>query len=242
MTLVHSITDRRACLSRWTQPRAAFGGRGDKAKAPAVDRGLETRLVRPYALRATAGIFIAWVVPACKPSPNERANMPNFKNSNEAALRRFVRSAIKHSDLSRANKDVTTAIVNLWFHHRNGPEGVIHPGRDKLAKSAKCTVKSVSRCLSMLKVAGVVVAVKYENGGQLSTRYRVRIGALLALCGCDIPGEIGGQLYAIPSKNVPVEKSKMSRFTRDKMSHGIYNVGHVPFQEGEIDLIGDRHE
>lgn len=60
--------------------------------------------------------------------------MFSFKDSQEYTLRRLVRGAVRKSPLTRDERDVTLALVNVWFHHRHGPKGYIHPGCQALAK------------------------------------------------------------------------------------------------------------
>ena len=136
-----------------------------------------------------------------------------------------MRDAVRKSKMTRVERDITIALVNLWFHHKAGPEGCIRPGREKIAKRVGCSVKSVTRCLSMLKASGSIRAIAYEKGGTKATRYKVSLYNLLILCGADLPEWMG--------ENVPLSGSKMSRFTGDKMSHGIYTVQACPSQSGK---------
>lgn len=153
--------------------------------------------------------------------------MSSFKDSQEAAFRRLVRQAIRKGDLTKGERDVTLAIVNLWFHHRNGPKGYIHPGREKLAKSAGVTVKTVSRTLASLRAAGVLTPLNgVSGGGKTPTHYTVNTHALLVLCGCDwVDDFMRGR-----AQNVPLSNGKMSHCRRDKMSHSIINVSPCPSQ------------
>ena len=156
--------------------------------------------------------------------------MTAFVNSQEAAFRRIVRDAIRKSSLTKSEQAVVTAVVNLWFHHK--ASGVMHPGREKIAKRACVSIKTVTRTLAKMADAGCLVVVSHQNGGRAATRYRLRIVPLLALCGARIPEWISGEI-------VPQPEGEMSRFLKtecpalvkkcpalggDKMSHGLKDV------------------
>lgn len=146
--------------------------------------------------------------------------MSGFKDSQEANFRRMVRQAVRKGDFTKGERDVTLAVINMWFHHKGGPKPYIHPGREKIAKKAGVTVKTVSRCLSMLRSAGVLVAVNgLSGGGKIATKYTVNVWSLMTLCGCDWVDEfMRGR-----GKNVPLSSAEMSHCRRDKMSHS--NIG-----------------
>lgn len=145
-----------------------------------------------------------------------------FAGSPEAALRSLVRAAIRKSEMTRAERDVSLAIVNLWFHHKSGPQGYIHPGRKLLAKRAGCCEKTVMRSLAFLRAGGALITVSHATGGKhTATRYRVDISALLGMCGFDFPRALNGSLCLV---NVPQSDGKMSRNRGDKMSPCNKNV------------------
>lgn len=141
-----------------------------------------------------------------------------FKDSQEAAFRRIIRSAIRRGPFTKSHRDVTLAIFDHWFHHKSGPKEYIHPGRAKLAKKAKTTEKTVSRCLSELRAAGVLFPVGPLKGNRYkATEYALDPDALLSFCGCDWIDYF--------RRNVPSKISRMSHLQRDKMSHRINYVG-----------------
>lgn len=148
----------------------------------------------------------------------QRDNDGSFRNSAEAQFQRAVRHAVRMCpDLTKSERDVTLALFNHWVHHR--AKGPIHPGRQRIAKKADVTVKTVSRCFAMLRAAGVLTPVKNLRGGYGSaTRYRFDLVALMVLVGCDWIDDFRG---GSTGTNVPVVVGKMSRLLRDKMSHGI---------------------
>jgi len=92
-----------------------------------------------------------------------------FKDSAEAKFRREVRSMIRRGPFSKADRDVTLALVNHWLHHRRTSE-VIHPGRTKLAAKAGVSVSTVKRCLALLRHYGAIDAVAHER----EVRRRIR--------------------------------------------------------------------
>jgi hypothetical protein len=109
-----------------------------------------------------------------------------FKDSQEAAFRRFVRDAIKRGPFTKSERDVTLAVVNHWLHHKGGPKPFIHPSRESMAKKAGVSVKTVSRALDLLRMIGGISAVSSIKGGKgKATQYRVNAWQLMAYCGCD---------------------------------------------------------
>ena len=157
---------------------------------------------------------------------------PNFRDSQEAAFQRIVRSAVRNGPFTKGERDVVLAIINHWFHHKTKNEP-IHPGRGALARKAKVTEKTVSRTLGKLRAAVVLIPVSNLKGGyQTATRYRVNIPALMTLCGCDWLD----QFMRGHRQNVPVVSAKMSRLRGDKMSHGIKGVESDPSQDGYLPI------
>lgn len=146
--------------------------------------------------------------------------MTSFKNSQEANFRRMVRQAIRKGPFTKGERDVTLAVVNMWFHHKGGPKPYIHPGREKIAKKSGVTVKTVSRCLATLRASNVLAAVNgLSGGGKVATKYTVNVWSLMTLCGCDWVDEfMRGR-----SQNVPLSGAEMSHCRRDKMSRS--NIG-----------------
>lgn len=111
-----------------------------------------------------------------------------FRDSHEAAYRRLMRWWVRKAPFTKAERDVTLALLNVWFHHRNGPKKYIHPSRRKIAKTAGVSVKTVSRALDTLRMGGALVVMSDTKGGRnTATRYRFDDLSLLAMCGVDIP-------------------------------------------------------
>lgn len=154
--------------------------------------------------------------------------MTSFKDSQEQAFRRLVRQSIRKGDFTKGERDVIIALVNHWFHHR--AKGPIHPGREKIAKKAGVSVRTVASAMSMLRAAGVLNPVSNLKGGHgAATRYSVNTYALFVLCGCDwVDDFVRGR-----GQDCTVVGSEIARLSRAKIAHGIYSVKGDPSQNGE---------
>lgn len=131
-------------------------------------------------------------------------NMFDFKKSLEASWRRCLRSAVNQSQMTRGQKAVTIAVLNLWMHHRND-KGYIYPGRRRLAKATGLTEKTVSRTLAMLRAADVLrVRARLRGEGQKPTEYTMATIPLLHFCGAKLPKWIEGELVQIYAKHPPM--------------------------------------
>lgn len=152
--------------------------------------------------------------------------MKSFKDSQEAAFRRMVRDAVRKAAMTKGERDVTLAIVNYWFHHK-GTGKPIHPGREKLAKRAGVSLRTVASTLAMLRAAGVLNPVSNLKGGfKTATRYQVNVSALLSLCGCDWLDDF---LRGARSDCTVVNR-EFARLSHAKIAHGIYSVQSRPSQ------------
>ena len=144
----------------------------------------------------------------------------NFADSQEAQYRRFVRKCITshRSGLRKNERDMLLAIVNLWFHHRNSPKGHIHPGREKIAKRANVSVRTVATFLKVLRGAGVIVVVGRPNGeGKKPTCYTVNIDCLLEFCGVEFPETVAGELAEVACNFAPY-------FAHQKRQNGVQKL------------------
>jgi len=131
-------------------------------------------------------------------NPQEQVK-PKFTQSDHGVERRLARDGIakgfKTGKLNRLERDLVTKLTNLWFHHRgHNAEGVIRPGREYLAKRAKCSVRSVASLLKRLREAGVLIAVSYAKGGRRATRYKLDVHKLMVWCGVKFPEVAQGAL------------------------------------------------
>ena len=64
----------------------------------------------------------------------------------------------------------------------------------------------------------------HAKGGGTSTGYRLRLLGLMAFCGAKLPSRVEGELAPLATENVPLSGAELSRFTGDKMSHGLSDV------------------
>lgn len=109
--------------------------------------------------------------------------MSNFRASKKAGDVAFLRQAIRKAKITRAERDITIRIINLWYYHKDGPEKLIRPGRKLLARQCKCSVRTVASCLKKLREAKVLKTIAYQRGGNKATRYQVMEANLLRFCG-----------------------------------------------------------
>jgi hypothetical protein len=119
-------------------------------------------------------------------------NLPAERAKAEAA---YTRRIIRRSDFTRAERDILIALTNLWFHHRNGRKGFIHPGRNMLAKKAKASIRTVASALALFRDLDFLTAQRYASGGTgCATQYTVSIRAIWDFIDPDnvqmMPGEL----------------------------------------------------
>jgi hypothetical protein len=114
----------------------------------------------------------------------EASQVQEFRDSTEFAFRKKIREAIWDGAPFPANhRAVLIAVVDLWFFHRNGPKGYIHPSRQKLADRARCKVRTVSTALGVFRRLGILIPVSGVKGGKgFATRYSVDLSAVLVIC------------------------------------------------------------
>lgn len=106
-----------------------------------------------------------------------------FNAGSEAAFRRVIRNQIRKGPFTKGQRDVALAFFNHWFFHRTSTKKVVHPGRDKLARKAGVTIRTVTRTLDILRAHGAIIAVAHLEGlhGK-ATEYVVDIVAMTELC------------------------------------------------------------
>lgn len=121
------------------------------------------------------------------PRASSPAEIADFRKSQEQATRNLIRQAVRsHRGFTKSERDVTLALINVWFHHKDGAEGYIHPGRRLLASRARVSQRTVTSLLARLRDAGVLVVLGHLNGGpHMATQYAVNEMALLDLCAGD---------------------------------------------------------
>ncbi len=135
--------------------------------------------------------------------------MGDFMDSKEAELRRSVRQSIRSGPFTKGERDVTLAFFNHWFQNRRSGIGFVHPGRNKLAKRADTSIKTVTRTLEKLRLHGVIIAKSNDlGGGRRATRYAVSLAHLYDLCGKskrDICPAVNRDISLNRGTNVPLK-------------------------------------
>lgn len=171
----------------------------------------------------------------------------DFKKSREAERQRYVRSIIrktKRNTLTKAERDVLLTMVNLWFYHKCGPNGFIHPGRSKIAKRADVSVVTVARALARLRAYGFIDPTDYAKGGRKATRYFVDVDCIIETLNPHGVQTHPGILMAFPSVqndtvSQPLDDTvlRYQNDTRYKETGDGLNVGddYLPIDESLID-------
>lgn len=155
--------------------------------------------------------------------------MSDFKDSQEAAYRRLVRGAVRKGGFSKSERDVVLAIVNHWFHHK--AKGKMHPSRERIAKKADVSVRTVATVLALLRDTGVLVPQsKARRGKGRPAEYSVDDLSLMQLCGVDMAKIVaamsGGKSAKLHTKDGNLSVQKLHT---DK-----YSVA-TPIQEGRFE-------
>ncbi|MFQ6755325.1 hypothetical protein V6Z72_13325 [Cereibacter sphaeroides] len=144
----------------------------------------------------------------------------DFKESRAAQEAREIRRIIRRTGLvTKSERDVLMAVVNLWFYHRSGPEGIMHPGCDKIRRRAKVSIITVKRSLKLFRERRVLRAVAYEKGGRKATRYVMDLVALRAWLDPSGVKVASGTLVAWPGKtgsDDTVSKAGNDTLSRDQ--------------------------
>lgn len=104
---------------------------------------------------------------------------PSYADSTLAAERRDMRRIIRGLPLSKNDAEILQYLVNLWFVHRNA-KGYIHPGREKVAKKTRVSVRTVARAFEKFRRLGYIQAIRFILGGRHSTRYVVDFRAIVS--------------------------------------------------------------
>ena len=118
------------------------------------------------------------------------------------AERIYARKVIARSAFTPSERAILTTIVNQWLHHRHGPKRYIHPGREKLAKSAGVKVKTVSRALTKFRAKGFIIDIGNLKGGAgCATRYVVNLSVIWADLAPDNVELKAGDLARMPHRS-----------------------------------------
>ena len=138
----------------------------------------------------------------------------------------MVRDAVRKGPFTRAERDVTLAIINHWFHHKGGAKPFIHPSREAVAKKAKVSVRTVASTMAMLRDCDVLRPVSGLGGGRnKATQYKVDLWTLMVFCGCTWVSEFASGFGG----NCTVYDVDFARFSVDanraKIAHCLNDVG-----------------
>lgn len=161
----------------------------------------------------------------------------DFKKSREAERQRYARSVIrkaKREMLTKSERDVLLVVVNLWFYHKCGRDGFIHPGRNKIAKRADVSVVTVARALARLRAYGFVDAVDYAKGGRKATRYFVDLDCILETLNPHGVETLAGRLLAFPGRAIDtVSRRADDTVSRDQNDTRYKETNDGPFDDPE---------
>lgn len=162
-----------------------------------------------------------------------------FRVSSEQAYRRLVREFVRKGPFTKSERDVTLALLNLWFHWR--AKGVIRPTRGILAKKADVSVRTVASTISRLRDSRILVPLSSGSGGRSkATDYRLSEYRLLEFCGAD--------LDAIFSELAPVNRAKLHGIGEPKTVQKLHThiesnniaIGDVSPEGGKVVLLTSR--
>jgi hypothetical protein len=143
--------------------------------------------------------------------------------------------------MTPGQKSVVIQILNLWLHHRNGVNGIIHPGRERLAKVGRVSVRTVAATLKMLRDASVLkVTARPYGEGQKPTEYTMNTISLLVLCGAELPKWIEGELTEMQNEKHPKENKKRTLRSRKLHTTGVQKL-HTVLIDVSIDEPEVKH-
>jgi DNA-binding transcriptional MocR family regulator len=106
-----------------------------------------------------------------------------FADSQEARYRARVRSFVRMGPFTKSERDILKAFVDHWLHHRKSKDGVVYPGRKRLAKRAGVTGRTVTSALALFRASGMIVATaRLEGRDGKATEYWVDADRLEEVC------------------------------------------------------------
>jgi DNA-binding transcriptional MocR family regulator len=107
----------------------------------------------------------------------------SFAESREAAFRARIRDLVKRGPFTKSERDVLKAFIDHWLHHRKDKEGVVYPGRKRLAQKANVTARTVTSALALFRASGMIVAVaRLEGRDGKATEYWVDVDRFDLVC------------------------------------------------------------
>lgn len=106
-----------------------------------------------------------------------------FAESREAAFRARLRDLVKRGPFTKSERDVLRAFIDHWLYHRKLSQGVVYPGRKRLAKKAGVTARTVTSALALFRACGMIVAVARLGGlDGKATEYWVDVDRFDEVC------------------------------------------------------------
>ncbi len=170
---------------------------------------------------------------------------PEFKDTDEQSHRQFMRRQVRNAKISKYDRDVVLAVLNHWFAHKQ--KGVMHPGRDKIAKVARVSVRTVATMFGRMREAGVLEVVSHGKGGRHATRYKMNLTALIKFLGYELPKEVAGTLRKIPAMvgrftpwAVFKKRANGAHGIKDKRTHLHLLQRIVPFPDERSSIFGGQ--
>lgn len=137
--------------------------------------------------------------------------------------RRDARRRVAKLPLTKSERDILLAVVNLWFARRYR-DGFIRPGRKLVAKKVRVSVVTVARAFSLFRSLGFMEAVAYEKGGTgKATHYVVNLTAIQeAAEPCTVTTTPGVLVPFRPRQTVSraTENDTVSAYQNDTLSIG----------------------
>jgi len=122
-------------------------------------------------------------------------NGNTFQDTSEHAHRQFMRGAVRRAKVSKNVRDVTLSILNIWFSKKS--QGVMYPGRKKLARMSGVSIRTVATILADMRAAGALEVISHGKGGRASTRYKMNVKGLVLFLGYKLPEVVQGTLSKI---------------------------------------------
>lgn len=111
------------------------------------------------------------------------AGAKTFAESREAAFCARMRGLVKRGPFTKSERDVLKAFIDHWLHHRKDKDGVVYPGRKRLAKKANVTARTVTSALALFRASGMIVAVaRLEGLDGKATEYWVDVDRFDEVC------------------------------------------------------------
>jgi hypothetical protein len=147
-------------------------------------------------------------------------NGKTFTDTNEHAHRQFMRGAVRRARISKNTRDVVLAILNIWFQKK--AQGVMYPGRKKLARMGGVSVRTVATILAEMRAAGALKVISHGKGGRASTRYSLDMKGLILFLGYKLPEVVQGTLGKVTKFHAGFRPFALWQ-KRANFAHGLNN-------------------